>query len=87
MQNFITWIESLLRESLNVQKLEIIDESAQHAGHLPMRDYNHDITHVCIRISSTNLEGLNRVNQHRMLYEILQPVIDAGLHAVRFYII
>lgn len=87
MKKSIKRIENLLQKSLNIKILEVIDESALHIGHPPMLDNKYEVTHVCIKIASPDLQELNRVDQHRRLYDILQPELNNGLHSVRFQII
>ena len=86
MKNSLESLENLLQCGLAVQFLEILDESASHAGHAGVRDNHGALTHVCVRIQAAALTGLPRLEQHRKLYAILQPAIDNGLHAIRFEI-
>lgn len=87
LKNSIQSLEKLLRDGLSIAFLEIIDESAKHAGHEGVRDSAERLTHVWVRIDAVELVGLSRVAQHRKLYVILQPAIDNGLHAIRFEIL
>lgn len=86
MKNSIKKLEKLLHKALNIQSLEIIDETIQHAGHVAMKDNVFELTHVLIKISSLDLNGLSRVDQHRKIYAVLKPAISEGLHAVRLVI-
>jgi len=87
MKNSITRIENLLRNALNIENLDVIDESNLHVGHAHMLENKHELTHVCVKISSKDLQALSKVEQHRLLYKILHPEIDNGLHSIRFQII
>lgn len=87
LKNSIESINKLLRDSLKIEFLEIIDESAKHAGHGAMRYSTEALTHIWIRISAAALTKMSRIEQHRKLYAILQPAIDSGLHAIRFEIL
>lgn len=84
LKNSIESINKLLHDNLNIQFLEVVDESAEHAGHAGVRDSFEMLTHVCVRICAAELLVLSRVARHRKLYSILQPAIDNGLHAIRF---
>lgn len=79
-------LEKLLKDSLFIKKLEIIDDSISHADHYAAANKTQIITHICIKISAVELNGMTRIEQHRCLYKILKPAIDAGLHAVKFII-
>ena len=74
-----------LRERLSTQLqptlLEVIDESAQHAGHAGS-DGTGEGTHFRVRIASAQFEGRPRVAKHRLVYDALQEFIDQGLHAL-----
>ena len=60
--------------------LEVIDELHRHAGHAGARPGGE--THFRLRIVSARFEGKRRVERHRMVYELLEPEIAAGLHAL-----
>lgn len=74
-------IEGRLRELLSPTKLEVLDESAAHAGHAGA-DGSGFGTHFRVRISSPSFEGKPRLARHRLVYDALQEFIDQGLHAL-----
>ncbi len=74
-------IEATLRERLEPTHLEVLDESAAHAGHAGANGLGFG-THFRVRIGGPRLAGLGRVQAHRLVYDALQAYIDAGLHAV-----
>lgn len=76
-----TALEATLRERLNPTSLEVLDESAAHAGHAGANGLGYG-THFRVRIASPLFEGQSRVAAHRLVYDALQPYIDAGLHAL-----
>ena len=84
-----TDLEHKLKLDLSPQFLEVIDESAQHAGHAGVQEMNPNAhaqggggTHFRIKIATPKFQGLSRVAKHRMIYASLQGFIDAGVHAV-----
>ncbi|MDP3252698.1 MAG: BolA family protein [Hydrogenophaga sp.] len=74
-------IESRLREALSPVQLEVIDESADHAGHAGANGLGFG-THFRVRIGGPVFAGRSRVAQHRLVYDALQKFTDAGLHAL-----
>lgn len=74
-------LHAALLQALAPTQLEVLDESAAHAGHAGANDLGHG-THFRVRIASPRFEGLNRVAAHRLVYDALQPWIAAGLHAL-----
>ena len=74
-------IEVQLKQTLAPSVLEVIDESAAHAGHAGANGLGRG-THFRVRIGGPAFEGLSRVAQHRLVYDALQKFTQAGLHAL-----
>jgi len=74
-------LETRLRERLDPTRLEVLDESYQHAGHVGADDTGFG-THFRVRIASHSFTGLSRVACHRLVYDALQDFIAQGLHAL-----
>ncbi len=74
-------LHAALLQALAPTQLEVLDESAAHAGHAGANGLGHG-THFRVRIASPRFDGLNRVAAHRLVYDALQPWIAAGLHAL-----
>jgi BolA protein len=75
-----------LQERLNPVFIEVIDESAAHAGHVGANDSGFG-THFRVRIQSDIFTGKSRVSRHRLVYDALQEFIDQGLHALAIEVI
>jgi BolA protein len=74
------------RHGFNPRWLEVLDESAAHAGHAGANAEGFG-THFRIRIASPLFTGKSRVARHRLVYDALQNFIDQGLHALAIEII
>ncbi|GAC1600553.1 MAG: hypothetical protein NVS3B2_02840 [Ramlibacter sp.] len=74
-------LERRLRELLAPSSLEVVDESAAHAGHAGA-DGSGSGTHFRVRIASPLFEGQPRLARHRLVYDALHEFIDRGLHAL-----
>lgn len=74
-------LHARLRERLSPTRLEVLDESYQHAGHGGSNGTGFG-THFRVRIASQLFTGKSRVAQHRLVYDSLQDFIDGGLHAL-----
>jgi Stress-induced morphogen (activity unknown) len=74
-------IETLLTDGLHPERLEVINESRQHAGHQPGFDGEGE-THMRVRIVAQQFSGMSRLQRHRAVNDLLKPVLDAGLHAL-----
>ncbi len=75
-----------LQERLNPVFLEVLDESAAHAGHVGANDSGTG-THFRVRIESHVFTGKSRVARHRLVYDALQEYMDQGLHALAIEVI
>ena len=74
-------LEASLRQALAPTLLEVIDESAAHAGHAGAGTEGYG-THFRVRIASPLFEGRPRVARHRLVYDALQIFIAQGVHAI-----
>lgn len=70
-----------LSEALAPTQLEVIDETAAHAGHAGA-DPSGFGTHFRVRIASPLFAGKRAVARHRLVYDALHDFIDRGLHAL-----
>ena len=79
-------IEQQLITKLQPTHLQVIDESADHAGHAGANAEGFG-THFRVRIASPAFAGKTRVAKHRLVYDAMQNFIDQGLHALAIDII
>ena len=74
-------MQQRLFEKLSPTQLDVLDESAAHAGHAGANGTGFG-THFRVRIASPLFTGRSRVAQHRLVYDALQEFIDQGVHAI-----
>ena len=74
-------LRARLEELLQPSRLEVLDESWQHAGHAGA-DGTGSGTHFRVRVASPLFAGRPRVAQHRLVYDALRDFVDRGLHAL-----
>lgn len=74
-------LEARLRERLAPTHLEVIDESAAHAGHAGAGDEGFG-THFRVRIQASCFTGQTRLACHRLVYDALHDFMARGLHAL-----
>jgi BolA family transcriptional regulator, general stress-responsive regulator len=58
--------------------LELVDDSAAHAGHAGARSG----AHFNLRIVSARFDGMARIARHRLVYDALRPWMAEGVHAL-----
>ncbi len=71
-------IAARLQAALAPEHLQVLDDSAQHAGHAGAREGRHFTVHI----TSTRFTGLARVARHRLVYDSLGPLAEQGVHAL-----
>ena len=67
-----------LTAQLEPVALELVDDSAAHAGHAGARAG----AHFNLRIVSARFAGLPRIARHRLVYDALRPWMVEGVHAL-----
>ena len=81
-----TALQARLAERLQPTQLEVLDESAAHAGHSGAGPEGFG-THFRVRIASPAFTGRTRVAKHRLVYDALQDFIDQGVHAIAIEVV
>ncbi|MFT4190371.1 MAG: BolA family protein [Comamonas sp.] len=79
-------LEQRLHRALAPSALQVIDESAAHAGHGGANAEGRG-THFRVRIAAPAFTGRTRVQQHRLVYDALADCMPQGLHALAIEII
>ncbi|TGK35329.1 BolA family transcriptional regulator [Leptospira gomenensis] len=72
----------LLKTELLPSSIEVYDYSSEHAGHSGNPGHKLEGTHIRITVVSGLFSGKSKVEQHRMVYDLLRPWITSGLHAI-----
>ena len=73
-----------LSAALNPTMLEVIDDSAKHAGHQfhPGGVEPRGETHFTVKVVSEAFVGKSRLARHRMINELLAQELADGVHAL-----
>jgi BolA family transcriptional regulator, general stress-responsive regulator len=72
-------MEQLLAGALTPEQLEVVDDSARHAGHAGARDGR---GHFNVRIVSAAFAGLRPLARHRAVYAALGEMMQTDIHAL-----
>lgn len=67
-----------LLQTLQPQQIDIIDDSALHAGHAGAREGGH----YRLTIVSTQFAGKKTMERHRMVHAVLATLMQNGIHAL-----
>jgi BolA family transcriptional regulator, general stress-responsive regulator len=73
-------IKAALEAQLEPAALELVDDSARHAGHAGARPGGE--THYRLSLVSPLFEGLSRIARQRLVNDALAGEFAAGLHAL-----
>ena len=68
MENYFKDIEKRLKKKIDIQKLEITDNSHKHKGH---KFFSKDKYHLQLKISSLYLKSLSRLSAQKLIMNIL----------------
>lgn len=74
-------IERRLRAALAPERLEIVDDSARHAGHAGARPEGE--THFKIVVVSPAFAGLGRLERQRRVHALLADLLRERIHALQ----
>ena len=77
-------IKQRLTDALKPNQLEIIDESAAHAGHAGAGT---GMGHYAIKIASSQFAGKGTLQCHRLVYDALGDLMQTDIHAIKIQIL
>jgi BolA protein len=77
---FKSRIETKLRAAFDPAKLEVLDESSQHAGHGGWQEGGE--THFRVRIAAAAFAGKSRLETHRAINQVLSAELAERVHAL-----
>lgn len=67
-----------IQRELAPQSLEIIDDSAKHAGHAGAREGGH----FRVALVAAAFKGRSQLERHRLVYAAVAPLMGQGVHAL-----
>ncbi len=73
-------IREKLTSALNPERIDVVDESHQHAGHTGSRPGGE--THFRVEIVAAAFEGKSRLERQRMVYAALNEEMAQQIHAL-----
>ena len=76
----VAQIEQRLRAALAPLRLDIVDDSAKHAGHAGARESGGG--HYNVSIVSAAFAGKNLIERHRLVYGALGELMHKDIHAL-----
>jgi BolA protein len=78
---FAQRIDRQLRQAFEIERLDVVDDSAKHAGHSGTHPLGE--THFRVVVVSLDFEGASRVARQRMVYDALKAEMGERVHALQ----
>ncbi len=83
MKNYFDEICEKLNKEVEIENIEIIDNSHKHKGH---KFFSSEKFHLKLKIKSAYLNSISRVNAQKKIMKILKDEISTKIHAIEINI-
>ena len=83
MNNFFEDIISKLKKEIEIEQIEIVDNSHKHVKH---KSFSPDKFHVHLKIKSLYLNSLSRVTAQKEVMKVLKDELSNRIHALEISI-
>jgi BolA family transcriptional regulator, general stress-responsive regulator len=83
MKNYFEEINAKLRNQIEIEELEIVDNSHKHKGH---KFYSSEKSHLQLKIKSFYLKSLSRINAQKLIMRVLKDDLKTKIHALEINI-
>jgi BolA family transcriptional regulator, general stress-responsive regulator len=74
----VSRIRAALEKELAPTRLEVIDDSARHAGHAGAREGGH----FRVRLTSAAFRGKTSIQRHRLVFAAVSGLMKTDIHAL-----
>ena len=83
MNNYFENLKAKLNKEIELESIEIVDNSHKHQGH---KFYSPEKYHLHLKIKSLYLSSLSRVNAQKMVMKVLSNDLKKKIHALEISI-
>ncbi len=83
MKNYFDEICEKLNKEVEIENIEIIDNSHKHKGH---KFFSPEKFHLKLKIKSAYLNSISRVTAQKKIMKILKDEISTKIHAIEINI-
>ena len=83
MNNFFEDIIAKLKKVIEIEKIEIVDNSHKHVKH---KSFSPDKFHLQLKIKSLYLNSLSRVTAQKEVMKVLKDELSSKIHALEISI-
>ena len=83
MINYFEEIRLKLNSEIDIENIEIVDNSHKHRGH---RFFSPEKFHLHLKVKSLYLSSLSRVSAQKMIMKVLNNELKTKIHALEISI-
>ena len=83
MNNFFEDIISKLKKEIEIEQIEIVDNSHKHVKH---KSFSPEKFHLHLKIKSLYLNSLSRVTAQKEVMKVLKDELSSKIHALEISI-
>ena len=83
MKNYFEEICIKLNDEIEIEHIDIVDNSHKHKGH---KSFSPEKFHLHLKIKSLYLNSLSRLNAQKMIMKVLKDDLNTKIHALEISI-
>ena len=83
MKNYFEEICSKLNNEIEIEHIDIVDNSHKHKGH---KFFSPEKFHLHVKIKSSYLNSISRISAQKMIMKVLKHDLDTKIHAIEISI-
>tara|TARA_B100000963_G_scaffold352505_1_gene365765 strand:+ start:7916 stop:8170 length:255 start_codon:yes stop_codon:yes gene_type:complete len=83
MENYLKYVEEKLKNKINIENIEIINNSHKHRGH---KFFSEEKYHLHLKIKSVYLKSISRLNAQKLIMNTLKDDLKNKIHALEISI-
>ena len=83
MKNYFEIIQQKLCNKIEIESIEVVDNSHKHKGH---KSFSPERYHLHLKIKSLFLNSISRVSAQKMIMKILKDDLKTKIHALEISI-
>tara|TARA_B110000444_G_C18395453_1_gene391224 strand:- start:177 stop:434 length:258 start_codon:yes stop_codon:yes gene_type:complete len=83
MKNYFDEISEKLKKQIEIEELEIVDNTHKHKGH---KFFSPEKFHLHLKIKSLYLKSISRVNAQKLVMNTLKDDLKKKIHALEISI-
>jgi BolA family transcriptional regulator, general stress-responsive regulator len=83
MNNYFDQIIKKLKDKIEIEEIEIVDNSSKHKGH---KFFSPEKFHLHLKIKSLYLKSISRVSAQKLVMRVLKEDLNTNIHALEISI-